>query len=52
LLDPSIPCAVAALSCVDERGNLERLKVSGDLMGAVSSALLEKILDMITRESL
>jgi hypothetical protein len=53
LLDPSIPCAVASLSCADESGKLERLKEpSGQLLGAVSSELAEKILDVITRESL
>jgi Caspase domain len=60
LHDPSIPCAVASLSCVDESGNMERLKgserpenpSSATLMGNVSSELAEKILDVITRQSL
>jgi hypothetical protein len=59
LFDPSIPCVVVTLSCVDDSGNMERLKGSkaaentspGVLVGAVASDLAEKVLDIITRES-
>jgi hypothetical protein len=51
LHDPSVPCAVAALSCGDHSGNLERLKGT-DEMGTVSDELLEKILEMVTRTPL
>jgi hypothetical protein len=58
LLDPSIPCIVASLNCVDETGNFERMNQgqgpdddsSGTLMGAVASELALKVLDKLTRE--
>ncbi len=52
MLDRSVPCVVASLSCADERGNLERLKQpDGNLLGKISSALVDKMLDAITRET-
>ncbi|HTT75671.1 MAG TPA: caspase family protein [Candidatus Binataceae bacterium] len=45
LLDPSVPCLVVSLSCTDDSGNLERLKVDQKLLGDVCSELVEKILD-------
>jgi hypothetical protein len=61
LVNPTMPCLVAALTCTDESGNMDLLKEepphpanveSGKLQGAVSSVLAERLLDMLSREPL
>lgn len=47
LMDTTIPCAVVTMSCIDETGNLERLK-SETLMPKVASAVLDAVLASIT----
>ena len=46
-MDTTIPCAVVTMSCIDETGNLERLK-SETLMPKVASAVLDAVLASIT----
>jgi hypothetical protein len=61
LVNPAMPCLIAALTCTDESGNMGLLKEepphpanveSGKLQGAVSSALAERLLDLLSREPL
>ena len=45
LRNPAIPCAVASLGCLDENGNMERLKEAGRLGSASSGDLMRRIAD-------
>ncbi|HEX4260626.1 MAG TPA: hypothetical protein VHY76_05960 [Acetobacteraceae bacterium] len=59
LLDRSIPCAVASLSCVDESGNMARLMgpkpaasvAPGTLLGGIASGLAGAVLDLLADAS-
>jgi hypothetical protein len=46
--DPGIPCVIAALTCVDESGNLERLTRTHGPDGIVSDELMRRVaFDMV-----